>query len=472
MWGPEMADDDLAYTTAVELISAYRAKRLSPVETTETALARIGAHDGALNAFYLVDSAGALAAARAAEERWRMGEPKGALDGVPVSIKDHLLTKGWPSPKGSRSTEDDQSWDEDAPAVARLREHGAVILGKTTMPEFGWKGVTESARFGVTRNPWNLDKTPGGSSGGAAAALAAGMGPLALGSDGGGSIRIPAGFTGLVGFKASFGRVPVYPPSPFATLSHVGPMARTVSDAALLLGVIARPDVRDWFALPGDDRDYAAGLNGGVEGLRVVFSPTLGFAKVDTEVAALVATAARAFADLGARVEELDPGFDDPTPIFLSHWTVGCANALASMSVERRALIEPDLLAQAEMGQSVTTLEYVAAVNARARLGLHMNRFHEDWDILLTPTLAVPAFDTGRIAPAGFDGREWLGWTPFTYPFNLTQQPALSVPCGFTAAGLPVGLQIVGAKYADALVLRAGRAYEAAHPTTDRRPKL
>ena len=467
-----MAADDLSYTPASELAAAYRAGRLSPVEATEAALARIGAHNGTLNAFYLVDAEGALAAAREAEARWLAGEPKGPIDGIPVSVKDHILTEGWPSPKGSRSTDPDQPWDEDAPAVTRLREHGAVLLGKTTMPEFGWKGVTESARFGVTRNPWNLDKTPGGSSGGAAAALASGMGPLALGSDGGGSIRIPAGFTGLVGFKATFGRVAVYPPSPFATLSHVGPMARTVTDAAMLLNAIAGADARDWFALPADDTDYTAGLDGGVAGLRIAFSPTLGFAKVDAEVAALVEAAAYAFADLGASVEAVDPGFDDPTPMFLMHWAVGCANALSTMTAERRALIEPDLLAQAESGEVASTLDYLACTNARAAMGLHMNRFHQDWDLLLTPALAVPAFDTGRIAPPGFEGPEWLRWTPFTYPFNLTQQPALSVPCGFTAAGLPVGLQIVGAKYADALVLRAGRAYEAAHPTTGRRPDL
>ena len=467
-----MADDDLAYTPASVLGAAYGAGRVSPVEATEAALARIEAHNGALNAFYLVDAEGAIAGARESEARWRAGEPMGAIDGIPVSVKDHILTAGWPSPKGSRSTDPDQPWDEDAPAVARLREHGAVLLGKTTMPEFGWKGITESVRFGVTRNPWNLDKTPGGSSGGAAAALAAGMGPLALGSDGGGSIRIPAGFTGLVGFKATFGRVPVYPPSPFSTLSHVGPMARTVTDAALLLNVIARADTRDWFALPDEDADYTAALEDGVAGLRIAFSPTLGFAKVDAEVAALVEAAAYAFVDLGASVESVDPGFDDPTPIFVMHWALGCANALSTMSAEQRALIEPDLLAQAESGEVVSTLDYIACVNARAAMGLHMNRFHQDWDLLLTPALAVPAFDTGRIAPPGFEGPEWLRWTPFTYPFNLTQQPALSVPCGFTAAGLPVGLQIVGAKYADPLVLRAGRAYEAARPTTERRPEL
>ena len=467
-----MADDDLAYTPASQLAAAYRAGQVSPVEATAAALARIEAHNGALNAFYLVDAEGALGTARESETRWRAGEPFGPIDGIPVSVKDHLLTEGWPSPKGSRSTDPDQPWDEDAPAVARLRENGAVLLGKTTMPEFGWKGVTESVRFGVTRNPWNQEKTPGGSSGGAAAALAAGMGPLALGSDGGGSIRIPAGFTGLVGFKPTFGRVPVYPTSPFATLSHVGPMARTVTDAALLLGAIARADVRDWFALPDEDIDYTAGLDGGVAGLRIAFSPTLGFAKVDGEVAELVEAAAYAFAELGASVEAVDPGFDDPTAMFLMHWAVGCANALSTMSAERRALIEPDLLAQAESGEITSTLGYLASINARAAMGLHMGRFHQDWDLLLTPALAVPAFDTGRIAPPGFEGPEWLRWTPFTYPFNLTQQPALSVPCGFTAAGLPVGLQIVGAKYADALVLRAGRAYEAAHPTTERRPDL
>jgi len=464
--------DDLAFTPATELVAGYAAKTISPVEATTAALARIHEHNAALNAFYLIDEEGALDAARQSERRWTAGEPLGPVDGVPISIKDHQLTAGWPSPRGSRTTDPDEPWVEDAPAVARMRESGAVLLGKTTMPEYGWKGCTDSELFGITRNPWHLGKTPGGSSGGAAAALATGMGPLALGSDGGGSIRIPCALTGLFGIKATFGRVPVYPPSPMGTVSHVGPMSRTVADSALLLNVITKPDPRDWFAQPPTEIDYLAGIDDGIEGWRVAFSPTLGYAKVDPEVAEIVARAARAFIELGATVEQCDPGFADPTDVFMTHWYAGAANALKDKSAEQLELVEPPFLAMAMAGRKVGAVEYLTAVARRTELGIHMNHFLDEWDLLLTPAVSLPAFDVGIVAPPGYDGLYWTEWTPFSYPFNLTQQPAASVPCGFTAAGLPVGLQIVAAKHAEAKVLRAARAYEAEYPTTGRRPAL
>jgi len=455
---------DVADLSATDLVALYRAKRLSPVAAVGAALARIAALDGAVNAFCLVDEAGALAAARAAEARWTKGAPCGPLDGVPTTIKDLVLTRGWPTRRGSRAIDPDQPWDEDAPATARLREAGAVLIGKTTTPEFGWKGVTDCALTGITRNPWDTGKTPGGSSGGAAVAAALGMGALHAGSDGGGSIRIPAGFTGVFGLKPSFGRVPAYPLSPFGTLSHVGPITRSVADAALMLSVLAGPDARDWTALPHDDRDYRDGLDDGVRGLRLAFSPRLGFAEVDAEVAALVAAAARAFADLGAVVEAAEPGFDDPTDTFRTHWYVGAANLLQGFSRERRARMEPALVEIAEEGAACGLMDYQRAVARRGALGLHMNLFHRDYDLLLTPTLPIAAFAAGQeVADPGRQSR-WIDWTPFSYPFNLTQQPACTVPCGFTDAGLPVGLQIVGPMHADALVLRAARAYEAAHP--------
>jgi aspartyl-tRNA(Asn)/glutamyl-tRNA(Gln) amidotransferase subunit A len=464
--------EDLAYLPAIDLIDDYRAKRLSPVEATQAALDRIAAHNETLNAFLLVDAEGALAAARASEARWAKGQPLGEVDGVPTGIKDIVLSKGWPTLRGSRTVDPDQAWDEDAPCVARLREQGAVFLGKTTTPEFGWKGLTDGPLTGITRNPWNTDKTPGGSSGGASAALAAGMGTLHIGTDGAGSIRIPAGFTGVFGFKPTFGRVPAYPASPFGTISHVGPMARTVRDAALMLDVLALPDSRDWFALPHEQRSWRAGLDEGVAGMRVAFSPALGYAKVDPEVAEIVATAARAFEDLGAQVEDRDPGFEDPTGICRVHWYAGAAAALDGLPPEKKALLEEPLAEIVAKGSEIRLLDYLAAVGARTALGQHMNRFHEDFDLLLTPALAVPAFDVGLLWPEGWEDVDWMRWTPFTYPFNLTQQPACSIPCGFTADGLPVGLQIVGPKFGDDMVLRAARAYETANPLHDRRPSL
>lgn len=462
--------EGIAELTATEMLGRFRGGDLSPVEATRAVLDRIEERDKAVNAFCLVDPDRALADARAAERRYRDGVPAGALDGVPVSIKDLFLTAGWPSRKGSRALAAAGPDEEDAPAVARLREHGAVLVGKTTTPEFGWKGVTDCPLTGVTGNPWDPGRTCGGSSGGAAAAVVLGMGPLATGTDGGGSIRIPAGFSGLVGMKPTYGRIPHYPPPPFGTLAHAGPLAWTVADAALMFDVLAGPDPRDWRAAPPEGISYPQALEGGVEGLRVAYSPDLGFVEVDPEVATAVREAVGALEELGAHVEEVDPGFKDPVECFNVHWYAACATVLAGFDDEQRAEMDPGLVEVARIGAGHTATDLVEAGGARDRLGILMSQFHRSWDLLVTPTLPIPAFGAGREVPEGWGGQRWTGWTPFTYPFNLTQQPAISVPCGFTSAGLPVGLQIVGGRFADALVMRAAHAYQRAHPLTDRRP--
>jgi aspartyl-tRNA(Asn)/glutamyl-tRNA(Gln) amidotransferase subunit A len=454
---------DLCALTASELVDAFRKKTLSPVEVTAAVLKRIEALNPVLNAFNLV-SENALNEARASEARWLAGQPKGLLDGVPVSIKDLILTKGWPTLRGSKTIDPKGPWNDDAPATARLREHGAVLLGKTTTPEFGWKGVTDSPLTGITRNPWNKAKTPGGSSGGAAAAVAAGMGPLAVGTDGGGSIRIPCAFTGIFGIKASFGRVPAWPLSPFGTVAHVGPMTRSVTDAALMLNVLALPDARDWHALPYEPRDWRTGLDHGVADLRIAYSPDLGYAKVDKEVREIVGKAVKVFEDLGAKVEEKNPGFEDPAPLFMTHWFAGAAFLLKGIPKEKHELIDPGLREMAAQGEKVSAHDFLDAQLKRGALGAHMNLFHRDYDLLLTPTLSIPAFDAGKEVADKMLQSRWTDWTPFTFPFNLTQQPAASIPCGLTAAGLPVGLHLVGPKYADARVLRAARAFETARP--------
>ncbi len=304
------SDDDIGYASAVSLLERYRAGALSPVEATGMLLDRLDRLQPSLNAFCLVDRDGALAAARRSEARWRQGEPAGPLDGVPVTIKDLMLMRGFPTLRGSHLVDRDQDWSEDTPAVARLREAGAVILGKTTTPEFGWKALGDSPLTGITRNPWNLSRSSGGSSAGAAAAAAAGIAPLHLGSDGAGSIRTPSAFCGIFGLKPSFGRVPAFPPSPLGLLSHHGPIARTVADAALMLGVLCRSDHRDPYALPPESRDWRDELEAGVKGWRIAFSPDLGYARVDGEIAAAVATAARQFEALGAVVDEVGQIFE------------------------------------------------------------------------------------------------------------------------------------------------------------------
>jgi aspartyl-tRNA(Asn)/glutamyl-tRNA(Gln) amidotransferase subunit A len=456
--------NDLCSLTATELVSLYSRKSISPVEATKAVLERIEKLNPVLNAFCVVDRKQAIQNASQSEKRWARKEPKGLLDGVPVSIKDLILTRGWPTLRGSRTVDPKQPWNDDAPCVARLREHGAVIVGKTTTPEFGWKGVTDGPLTGITRNPWNTKMTPGGSSGGAAAAVASGMGPLAIGTDGGGSIRIPSAFTGIFGIKPSFGRVPAWPLSPMGTVAHVGPMTRTVTDAALMLTVISEPDARDWHALPYEARDYRIGLDDGVKGLRIAYSADLGYAKVDSEIAAIVRKAVKVFSEMGARVEARDPGFEDVGPMFSAHWFPGAAMIVRNTHPRKRALMDKGLLETAKLGEKVSNADYMAAVAKRGALGVHMNAFHQTYDLLVTPTLPLTAFKAGQEMASILREKRWTDWTPFTYPFNLTQQPAASVPCGFTKKGLPVGLHIIGPRYNDALVLRAARAFESAHP--------
>ena len=448
---------------AAELVARYRSRELSPVEVTRAVLERIEAVGATYNAFCVLDAERALAAARESEARWAGGEPKGLVDGVPATVKDLILAKGWPTLRGSRAIDPDQAWDEDGPPVARLRAHGAVLLGKTTTPEFGWKGVTDSPLTGITRNPWNPELTPGGSSGGAAAACALGMGAIHIATDGGGSIRIPAGFCGLFGHKPTFGTVPVHPHSPAGTLWHQGPISRSVADAALILTVISEPDARDWYALPPRGLDYRHRLDDGARGLRIAYSPTLGYAKVDPEVADVVAGAVRGFEGLGAEVEEVAHLFDDPLETMIDLWSVALALGIDGIGEARRALMDPPILEIAARGQALGAVAYRKAERAREALGQRMARFHSDYDLLVTPQLPLTAFAAGHEVPPGRGMRRWWEWSPFTYPFNLTQQPAATLPCGM-AGGLPVAMQVVGAKFADATVLRACRAYEAAHP--------
>jgi aspartyl-tRNA(Asn)/glutamyl-tRNA(Gln) amidotransferase subunit A len=464
-------DRELGFMSAGALLDAYRRKTLSPVEATKAALARIERLEPKLNAFVLVDAEGALAAARQSEARWARGAPQGLVDGVPTTIKDLLLTKGWPTLRGSRLTRRDQDWSEESPAVARLRAHGAVFLGKTTTPEYGWKALGDSPLTGVTRNPWNLGHTPGGSSAGAAAALAAGIGALAIGTDGGGSIRIPAAFCGIAGIKATFGRVPAYPPSAMGLLSNVGPMARSIADTALMLSVLAETDARDPYRLPSRDKDYRDGLGAGVKGLRIAVSRDLGYARIDPEIAAAFDAAVAVFRELGAVVEATHPRFASPRDAFTVLWTAGAARAMRGVSAADRAQMDPGFVASVDAGARLSAIDYLDADTVRTALGQTMGAFHQRYDLLLTPTVAVPALPVGSYLSDPATERYWIDWTPFSYPFNMTRQPAATVPCGLTAAGLPIGLQIVGPLYAESLVLRAASAYEATRtaqwPTLD-----
>ncbi|MET7940396.1 amidase [Streptomyces sp. NPDC005302] len=454
---------ELTELTAVQLVDGYRKGEFSPADVTRAALERAERVQPAVNAFVRLLADDALAQARASADRWRRGEPIGLLDGVPVTVKDILLLRGHPTLRGSKTVSEQGRWNEDAPSVARLREHGAVFLGKTTTPEFGWKGVTDSPLSGVTRNPYDVSRTAGGSSGGSAAAVALGAGPLSLGTDGGGSVRIPAAFCGIFGMKPTYGRVPLYPASAFGTLAHVGPMTRDAADAALMLDVIGAPDARDWSALGPAGGSFVDALAGGVRGLRVAYSASLGGqVAVAPAVASAVRRAVERLAGLGAHVTETDPDFTDPVEAFHTLWFSGAARVTQQLGPDRRALLDPGLREICGRGARYSALEYLAATDVRMALGRRMGLFHTTYDVLVTPTLPSTAFAAGVEVPARSGLRRWTGWTPFTYPFNLTQQPAATVPVGVDGDGLPAGLQIVAARHRDDLVLRTAHAlYEA-----------
>jgi aspartyl-tRNA(Asn)/glutamyl-tRNA(Gln) amidotransferase subunit A len=456
--------------TATELLGAYRAGDLSPTEACDAVLDRIEAVNPALNAYHLVDAERARASAAGSTARWLRGEPRGLLDGVPASIKDLLLTEGWPTLRGSRAIDPDQPWLTDSPAVARLREHNAVLVGKTTTPELAWKAVTDSPLTGVTRNPWDPTRTPGGSSGGAAAAVAAGMAPLAVGTDGGGSVRIPAAFTSTFTLKPTYGLVPHFPASAFGTLAHTGPITRTVDDASLMLQVMSGPDYRDWSALGHrfipQDRENLSGI-------RVAYSPTLGFPDaariLDPEVREAVDRAAAMFEAMGAHVAAVDPPIGDPVEEFHALWFAGAAASVAILPDTRD--IDPGLAEIAAQGARLSAMDYLRATNRRMTMGLAMGKFHLDYDLLVTATIPIPAFEAAREVPDGWPAPRWTSWTPLTYPFNMTQQPAASVPCGFTVNGLPIGLQVIGPRHADSLVIAACRLFEQAQPHWRRQPE-
>ena len=453
---------DLNWMSAKKLAKLFRFGKASPVEAAKAGLAQVAKHDAAVNAMSLVDEKTTMVMAKASERRWRKGEPLSPLDGVPVLIKDILLVKGWPTLRGSKTVSRDQEWLQDAPSVARLREAGCVFMGMTTTPEFGWKGVTDSPLTGITRNPWNLEMTPGGSSGGSSAGLAAGYAPLALGTDGGGSIRIPASFAGIFGLKPSFGRVPAWPLSPFGAVAHIGPMTRHVEDAAQLMNALAKPDARDWHSLPADGRDYTKSLKNGVEGMVFAYSPRLGFdVAVDADVAASVAAAVKKLKRAGAKVVEIDPGFADPAPTFRIVWWLGVRAAFGALPPEKLDLLDPQLRDVFEQSKSITMDESLEATRQHGLLGSHMRQFMTGYDALLTPTTPITAFEAGQLQPgAKFSEGKWVNWTPFTYPFNLTRQPAASIPCGVSGNGLPIGLQVIGKMFEDAKVLRICQTVE------------
>jgi aspartyl-tRNA(Asn)/glutamyl-tRNA(Gln) amidotransferase subunit A len=474
---------DICEMDAVALVGEIRAKRLSPVEVVDAVLNRMDRLEPQIHAFCTPTPDAARADAQRIEKALMAGEPVGPLAGVPVGIKDLVCTKGVRTVSGSRLYEDFVP-DEDDVVVERLKNAGAIVLGKTNVPEFGYSGVGHNLVFPATRNPWNTDLTSGGSSAGSGAAVATGIGPFAIGSDGGGSIRIPASFCGVYGMKASMGRVPLYPGtkderypgvSSWESLEHIGPLSRTVADSALMLSIIAGPDDRDRYSLPGPEFDWTDAAVGTISGWRVAYSADWGYAAVDPKVRDIVGRAVRVFEqDLGCVVEEANPGWDNPYEAF---WAI-VANESDLTGLRRRL----DEVGEENMTPHVveflrtawTAEQFTDAVIVRKAVNNKMWRFMRDYDLLLTPTLAVPPFEVGIQGPESIEGRdvEPFEWLHFTYPLNFTGQPAASIPAGFTDDGLPIGLQIIGRHLADPMVLRASAAFEAAAGWKDRWPRV
>jgi aspartyl-tRNA(Asn)/glutamyl-tRNA(Gln) amidotransferase subunit A len=468
-----MSATDLAYTPATELIPRIRSKALSPVELMRALLERIEQVNPTINAFCTVTGEVALAAARAAEAAVMKGKRLGPLHGVPVSIKDLALVRGLPVRFGSFVYER-RIGEADAPYVRRIREAGAIITGKTTTPELGWKALGDSPLTGITRNPWNPEMTSGGSSAGAGAAAAAGLGPLHQGSDGAGSIRVPSAFCGIYGLKPTFGRVPMWPVSNTDCASHVGPMTRTVADAALMLAVMAGPDDWDRQSLDAPPADYVGRLRDGVKGLRVGWSLDLGCCRVDPEVGQVARRAAEAFQELGCVVEEAKVSLPDTREMIHLMWNAHYAGNYAQFLEQFRSRMDPGLVAAIEDGRRYSAEAYVAMRGRKHGYCDAVRALFDTHDLLLTPTVSVAAFEVGRLNPAHFPQHpwDWFPWAGFSYPFNFTGQPAATVPAGFTSSGLPVGLQIVGRRLADLQVLQASAAFEQARPWAQKRPTL
>jgi aspartyl-tRNA(Asn)/glutamyl-tRNA(Gln) amidotransferase subunit A len=469
-----MTDQDLCFFPATLLVQMIRAKQVSPVEVMQAIINRVERLEPKINAFAYFDGDRALDRAKVAEAQLARGEAQGALFGLPVTIKDLAVTGDMPTERGSWIEKGNQP-DTDAPFVQRLKMAGAIPLGKTTTSEFGWKGVSQSPLTGITHNPWAHGLNAGASSAGAGAAAAAGYGPLHQGSDGAGSVRMPAHFCGIFGLKPSFGRVPNWPVPSNDQTSHIGPMTRTVADSALMMETISGPHPWDHYSLESPPSPYVRKLDGAsVKGLRVAWSSNLGHARVDSDVAALAEAGAKVFENMGARVEEVTPSWGTQGPELIRFFWAAHELGYQKFLPEWRDKMDPGLVACIESAANHSAADYVAMRVRKLAYVEAIHRFFEDYDLLLTPAVSVAAFPADRLMPEDWPDHpwDWVQWAEFSYPFNMSHNPAASIPCGFTEKGLPVGLQIVGPRMRDLAVLQASAAFEAASPWADRVPEI
>lgn len=452
----------LAALSASELVERYADGSLSPVEVTAAVLKTVEELDPQLNAFVLTTPERAIAAARQSEERWRRGQPCGPIDGVPTSTKDIITVQGLPTRKGSLTTASQPVDTADAPTTRNLLRSGATLIGKTTTPEFGWKAVTDSPLTGVTRNPWNQALTPGGSSGGAAAACAAGMGPLHIGTDGGGSIRIPASFTGIFGLKPTFGRVPTFPHSPFGTLAHIGPMTRTVADAELMLRVLCEHDGRDSCAVRPEYLEQHNDDASHWEGKRVGFIERVPGIDVDPEINMVIRAGLTKLEDLGAIVENITIDDTDIRDVFRMHWYTGARKLSRSFSNADINQLDQGLQEVIEESLTFTLDDFLQAASRRIAISNNLERLHDTYDVLVSPAVPIRPMATNHEVSDPAWQKRWIDWAQYSYLFNLSQQPAASIPCGFTPDDSPVGLQIVTPRFSDYRLLRLCTMLESA----------
>ena len=461
-----MEPTDIHRLSVRRIAALYRARQLSPVEVVEAVLDRIDQHNPALNAFVTVAAAPARRAARVAEDKLRAGAELPLTFGIPFSVKDTLPTAGVRTTFGSPLFADVVP-DENAAVVDALLRTGAILIGKTNSPPLGWIPVTQNALFGVTPNPWNASVTAGGSSGGAAVAAAACLTPINIGTDGGGSLRVPGSFTGTVGFKPSYGRVANYPTGPNWGLQHIGPLACSIADAADALDAMAAPDDRDPYALPPASMRFGDCVERDPSVLNILFCPDLGFTEaIDPEVVEACRSTAQRFATLGHRVTETALALPSPIDAWQTLFVTGIANRLGAFMVTRAQEIEPKLREFIMLGQSMAPDTYYRAWLAKNDWWQLIRPTFEQYDVMLTPTVACLPFGIGRETVGEIAGRpvSFYGWAPFSAPFNMTGQPALSIPVARSADDLPIGLQIVGRRFADATVLALAAAYERAYP--------
>lgn len=463
-------NESFQFCSALELRDAIASKRISPVEVVKQTLERIDVLEPQLNCFVTLTPDIAMESARRAEQAVMRGDALGPLHGLPISVKDLISMSGVRQTSGSRAMADNIA-TVDAPSVSRVLSAGACIVGKTTTSEFGCKAVGDSPLTGITRNPWDITKTPGGSSCGAAASVAAGITPFALGTDGGGSIRAPAAFTGIFGIKPQFARVPVFPTSATPTLGHVGPLARSVRDAALLLSVIAGGDPRDPFSEQGGVPDFLGACGKPVKNMRIAWSPTLGYGKPNAEVVAIAESTLRTFEDLGCEIVFLDDGIGaDPADIWTAEFYAGVGTRLSKILEEAPELLDDAVAATLTKGARQSMKSYYRTVFERYDFRERVRTVFERFDLLLSPTVPIVACDVGVNVPPEFEGRNLCTWQYFTYPFNLTGQPAASIPAGFSASGLPVGLQMVARLGRETDIFRAAAAFEESRPWAQTMP--